>query len=182
MDEVIDVRFKELLLAKKASDAKSVLMLKEEYFQFIFELKEACSAKLKTGRQYYILSRYEIFQCGDVEKLICKRAKLTEEPIYFVNLDAMYGIIKRAHISTGHGGRDKVVKFLSRYANITRESIELFKSLCIECQKKHATTKGVVVRLILSKDFGSRGQVDLIDMQSMTKAPHKWIMVAGSLS
>ena len=33
------------------------------------------------------------------------------------------------------------------------------------------------MRPILSKDFGSRAQVDLIDMQSMTKAQHKWIMV-----
>ena len=30
---------------------------------------------------------------------------------------------------------------------------------------------------IRSKDFGSRAQVDLINMQSMTKAQHKWIMV-----
>ncbi|XP_041366789.1 KRAB-A domain-containing protein 2-like [Gigantopelta aegis] len=142
-------------------------------------LKEACSAKLKTDRQYYILGWYEILQCGDVEKLIRKRAKLTEEPIYFVNIDDMNDIVKRAHISNGHGGRHKMVIFWSRYANIMRESTELFKSLCIECQKKRkrATTKGVVVRPILSKDFGSRGQVDLIDMQSMTKAPYKWIIV-----
>ncbi|XP_041349605.1 KRAB-A domain-containing protein 2-like [Gigantopelta aegis] len=161
MAELMDVRFKELLLAKKVSDTKSVLMLKEEYFQTMDELKEACSVKLKTARQYYILGRYEILQCGDVEKLIRKRANFAEEPIYFVNIDEMYDIIKRAHISTGHGGRDKMVTFLSRYANITRESIELFKSLCIECQKKRkrATTKGITVRPILSKDFGSRGQV-----------------------
>ena len=57
--------------------------------------------------------------------------------------------------------------------------MELFKSRCTECQKKRkrASTKGVVVRPILSKDFGSRAQVDLIDIQSMTKAQHKWIMV-----
>ena len=33
------------------------------------------------------------------------------------------------------------------------------------------------MRPILSKEFGSRAQVDLIDMQSITKAQHKWIMV-----
>ena len=38
-------------------------------------------------------------------------------------------------------------------------------------------TKGVVVRPILSKDFSSRGQVDLIDMQSMAHMGYKWIMV-----
>ena len=114
-----------------------------------------------------------------MEKLIRKHDNLAEDPVYFVNMDEIYDIIKRAHISSGHGGRDKMIQCLSRYAGITRESIELFKSLCTECQKKkkRASTKGVVVRPILSKEFGSRAQVDLIDMQSITKAQHKWIMV-----
>ena len=93
------------------------------------ELKEACSVKLKTSRQYYILGRYKILQCGDVEKLIRKRDNLAEDPVYFVNMDEMYDIIKRAHISSGHGGCDKMIQCLSRYADITRESIELFKSV-----------------------------------------------------
>ena len=37
--------------------------------------------------------------------------------------------------------------------------------------------KGVVVRPILAKDFSSRGQVNLIDMQSMAHMGYKWIMV-----
>ena len=35
--------------------------------------------------------------------------------------------------------------------------------------------KGVVVKPIISKDYCSRAQVDLIDMQSMAKAQYKWI-------
>ena len=38
-------------------------------------------------------------------------------------------------------------------------------------------TKGVVVNPILIKEFGSRCQVDLIDMQSLPSDKHKWIMV-----
>ena len=38
-------------------------------------------------------------------------------------------------------------------------------------------TKGVVVQPILSKDFSSRDQVDLIDMQTMAHMNYKWIMV-----
>ena len=42
--------------------------------------------------------------------------------------------------------------------------------MCIDCQRKHVRpmTKGVVVQPILSKEFSARGQVDLIDMQSLT--------------
>ena len=67
-----------------------------------------------------------------------------------------------------------------KYANIPTKAVELFKSLCLECQKKRKRpmTKGVVVRPILSKEFSSRGQVDLVDMQSMQSGSHKkWIMV-----
>ena len=107
------------------------------------ELKEACSVKSKS-RQYYILGHYEILQCGDVEKLIRKRSASDQEPIYF---------IKRCHVATGCGGCDKIMKVLKKYANVTREAVELYKSLCIECEKKrkHIMTNGVVVRPILSK-------------------------------
>ena len=72
-----------------------------------------------------------------------------------------------------------VKELQKKYANITTQSIERFKSLCEECQKKRKrpVTKGVVVRPILSKYVSSRGQVDLIDMQSMAHMNYKWIMV-----
>ena len=91
----------------------------------------------------------------------------------------MFDIIKRAYAACGHGGRDKIIKALNKYANITRDSIELYKSLCVQCQqkRKRVTTKGVVVKPILSKDYGSRVQIDLIDMQSMCKGSYRWIMV-----
>ena len=69
------------------------------------------------------------------------------------------------------GGRDRMVKDLGKkYANVTRDSIELFKSMCLDCQRKR-------VRPILSKEFSARGQVDLIDMQSLPHGSFKWIMV-----
>src|SRR5579872_5108277 len=111
--------------------------------------------------------RYAVLQCGDVEKLIVKQSDTTKDPIYFTHINDMFDIIKRTHLATGHGGRDKMLKVLApKYANITSEVVELYKSLCVECAKKrkHASTKGVVVRPILSRDYG---QVDLVDMQSM---------------
>ena len=88
-----------------------------------------------------------------------------------MHIEETFDVIKRAHIATGHGGRDRMLKELGKkYANVTRDSIELFKSMCIDCQRKRVRpmTKGVVVRPNLSKEFSARGQVDLIDMQSLT--------------
>ena len=66
-----------------------------------------------------------------------------------------------------------------KYANISTSALELFDSLCQECQKQRTRpmTKGMVVRPILSKEFPSRGQADLIDTQSMPRNNYKWIMV-----
>ena len=108
--------------------------------------------------------RYQVLQCGDVEKLVKKEEASHEGHKYFVHIDEMFGIIHRAHLATGHGGRDKMIKELfPKYANITVEVIEMFKSLCLECMKKRkrSAIKGVVVRPIITKDFGSRGQVEI---------------------
>ena len=65
-----------------------------------------------------------------------------------------------------------MLKHLSqKYANITTEAGELFKSYSlIVCQekRKRPKTTGVVVRPILSREFNFRVQLDLIDMQSAT--------------
>ena len=56
-------------LYKKYESLKKVLIPKPEYFLLINELKhlnEQSSAKSHQG--YYLLSKYEILQCGDVDK------------------------------------------------------------------------------------------------------------------
>ena len=91
----------------------------------------------------------------------------------------MYNIVMRAHINTGHGGRDRMLKEVNKkYANVTRDVLNLFKEMCEECQlkKRKIASKGLVVKPLLSKDFNSRGQVDLVDMQSMPDGDFKFIM------
>ncbi|KAK6178643.1 hypothetical protein SNE40_011172 [Patella caerulea] len=168
-------------LFKKYEICKKILIPKEVYFTMIENIKAAAGAGgTKNRHGYYLLSKFEILQCGDVEKLIKKRATQDEEPVYYVCIEDTYDVVKRAHTATGHGGRDRMAKEVNKkYANITREALEIFKSYCQECQKKRKRpkTKGVVVRPILTKEFASRAQVDLIDMQSMAQNSFKWIMV-----
>ena len=145
-----EAQFYEELMLKKISDSKSLLLTKIEYYNLIEELRVAACAKKKSNRQYYILGRYEILQCGGVEKLIKKRNDRTQEPVYFVHIEDMFDTIKRAHIATGHGSRDKMVKDLSRYVNVMTDTVELFKSLCVQFQqkRKRCDTKGVTVKPI----------------------------------
>ena len=83
-----------------------------------------------------------------------------------------------AHFATDHGERDRMFKEINRkYANITTKAIELYKSLCEECQKKgkRSMTKGVVIKPNLTQEFSSSGH--LIDLLSMVQSNYKWIMV-----
>ncbi|XP_064098058.1 KRAB-A domain-containing protein 2-like [Macrobrachium nipponense] len=176
-----ETHFYDKVMLKKNSDSKSLTLTKLEYYNLIEELRVAASVKDRSNGQYYILGRYEVLQCGGVEKLIKKQGRMKlKNPFILCTLRIyMFETIKRAHIAMGHGGREKMVKELSRYANVTRDTVELFKSVCVQCQKKRkrCATKGVTVKPILSKDYGSRDQVDLVDMQSCAKGKYKWIMV-----
>ena len=127
-----------------------------------------------------LLFRYEVLKCGDVEKLVKRRPLPDDSPCYYATIEDTFDIIKKAHIATGHGGRDRMMKELApRYANITVWALERFKAYCMECQqkRKRPVTTGAVVRPIMSTEFNSRGQVDLIDMQSMPAKSFRWIMV-----
>ena len=73
-----------------------------------------------------------------------------------------------------------MIKHLNNgYANISRDCIELFLSLCEDCNmKKKNISKGVVVKPIMSKDFISRRQVDLMGFKSNPDGKtYKFIMV-----
>ncbi|GFO21868.1 KRAB-A domain-containing protein 2 [Plakobranchus ocellatus] len=69
-----------------------------------------------------------------------------------------------------------------KYVNITSDVVELLQSYCRVCQEKEKRPKtaDVVVRLILSSEFNSWSQVDLVDMQSSPQSQSKWIMVYQS--
>ena len=176
----MEVKFSQTLFEMYRRNEK-YLIPRDVYNQTLNDLKVASAEKsTKSRHSYYILGKYEIMQCGDVEKLIKKRTSSEDPSKYYVYIEEMFGVIQKAHIATGHGGRDRMMKHLNtKYVNITRACVDLFKSYCIPCQEKvkRPKTTGVVVRPILSKDFGSRSQVDLIDMQSSAHSQYRWIMV-----
>ncbi|XP_071053562.1 KRAB-A domain-containing protein 2-like [Onthophagus taurus] len=102
------------------------------------------------------------------------------EPMkYFLPAEEIYDIIDAAHISIGHGGRDRLKnETAKKYANVTKEMINIYLSMCEVCQRKKSKSKqGLVLKPILHTEMNSRCQVDLIDMQSQADREYKFIMV-----
>ena len=179
LDNVI--QFTQMLM-EKFQQNNMFLMPRYSYENTLDELKTASLVVgKKTRREYHLPTRYEILQCGDVEKLIKKRKSEDIDPVYFVSIEETFGVINRSHIATGHGEIDRMQKYeSSKYANIQLDSLELFKSICLPRPEKKSRrhVKGVVVKLLLSDIFNSRIQVDLIDMQSSRVSSYNWILVA----
>ena len=121
----------------------------------------------KTLNDYKLLKRYDVVDIAHFQKLIV----CGSDPVrYFVPLEDLFNVINEAHIACGHGGEKRMEKELQKkYANVTRQQIKVFLSMCENCTlKKAKLNKGIVVRPILSNNFNSRGQVDLIDFQSQS--------------
>lgn len=158
-------------LFEKYAKCKKYLFSKEVYNSTIEDLKldlQVSSSKSRHDYYIHVLNKYEVLQYKDVEKLIKKCSSPEDPQIYYVCIEETYATIQWAHITTGH---DPMLKhFSTKYANVTRKCLDLFKSYCVPCQKPKELP-------ILSQDFGYCSQVDLIDMQSSTHSQYQWIMV-----
>ncbi|MPC66200.1 KRAB-A domain-containing protein 2 [Portunus trituberculatus] len=116
----LEAHFREELF--KSEGKKSVLLPKEQYDKIIADLTAIDKTDKKTPHETYLLKKYEVLKGGDVFELI-RRRNANEDPIDFATLEDTFDIVKRAHIATGHGGFDKMVKELTKkYANITYDT------------------------------------------------------------
>ena len=59
-----------------------------------------------------MINKYDILECGDVQKLIKYCKTPNEPPLYCASIEDTFDIIKKVHVATGHGGRDRMMKVL----------------------------------------------------------------------
>ncbi|XP_064092787.1 uncharacterized protein LOC135205709 isoform X2 [Macrobrachium nipponense] len=153
-----EAEFKKKLF-DKYGQCQKYLIPESVYYKIIEDMKTVAQVTTtKSRHHYYILKKYEVLNCGDVEKLIKKRQSPEDRPVYYATIEDTYDIINEAHIATGHGGRDRMLKHLGeKYANITKDAVELYKSYCLVCQekRKRPKTTGVIARPILSNELNS---------------------------
>lgn len=85
--------------------------------------------------------------------------------------EEFYNKLMEAHLSTGHGARDRMYFYCKTKWKIPKESCQLFSNMCSTCARKRVKpVKGVVIKPIVTDDFNMRGQVDLVDFQSCPDA------------
>jgi hypothetical protein len=91
----------------------------------------------------------------------------------------MFDICLKIHKNVGYQGRQGMEKEAKKfYYNVTRPIIELFLQYSSEYQTKRKKTvnHGLVVKPIISENFNSRGQNDLVDMHSLPDGEYHYIL------
>ena len=125
----------------------------------------------------YIIRNYGLIKTfGGNTKLVCKKSGR-----YIVGIDDLFFTIKNAHENVGHGGIKRTYQEIKKtVANVTVKQIKLYLEHCTSCTIR-GPVGGVkrskrVVRPIISKNFGERGQMDLINLTSNPVRGFKYIL------
>jgi|694.fasta_scaffold50827_3 hypothetical protein len=167
-------------MLKLLDDGKINKIMKQVDYDDSIKLMEKVTEITKENRKryYYLINKYQVLKIGETKRLVKKTENKTEIQ-YYAYAEELFNILKEVHTVVGHGSLHKTqLSGIKNYANITREIIQLYNSLCEACIRKN-TKKGYknsVVKPIISEDFLCRSQVDLIDMQSASDGPWNWIM------
>lgn len=128
----------------------------------------------KSRQYYYYRANFKIVNFAGVSKV----ARIKDGRIMATKPN-VFTIIKDLHTACGHKGEKKTYKKISEhYANIPMTVIKSFISQCERCaeKSKKSNSAGIVVRPITVKELNQRGQVDLVDFQSLPDGEFKFIL------
>ena len=171
-----------LPMMEKMNEAKAV-MPKAKYVAIIAALK-----RLRAGETITVLKRagyrnifhwkknYAIINAGDNKEstILVLRPKTLQENIAvgeihrFTYLEKLFADMLEHHGDDHAKGRSFHSRLRDVYCNISRHVAKMFTDTCPGCimeQQRMAPLAGL--RPIITAGFGTRGQVDLIDFQSM---------------
>ena len=98
----------------------------------------------------------------------------------YLAMEEIFAKIYTKHHMSGHAGRDRLYKELEhKYANISKEHVSIFLSLCTVCQQtKPRSVQTLQINPILEKDFNDRIQIDLINFQQyLNPGNYNYILV-----
>ena len=168
----MEAEFNEKLKVWKNDQTNNFLLSSAEYEDLWRKLTvlNADEKKTKTTKEYRLLKRYAPVNIAGI-----KRLKKFGTDEYFIPMEEIFAVIKEAH-DQGHGGYKRTLAKLKTYCNISRKMVEFYVGICEACQQKKSQKKKLVVKPVRSKDFLSRGQVDLIDWRTERDGEYNWIL------
>ncbi|KAK7471693.1 hypothetical protein BaRGS_00035666 [Batillaria attramentaria] len=142
----------------------------DDYEKKVLEiLRRPLTGKKEDRDVYHIKNSFAIVSIAGLDRIERKSSgKL------MITQGRVQDVLQATHQATGHAGEKKTyAKLRESYDNIP------LMAECERCQEKRKrkeTVSGTVVRPVLVSDLHQRGQVDLVDMQSMKDGSFAFIL------
>ncbi|KFM71468.1 KRAB-A domain-containing protein 2, partial [Stegodyphus mimosarum] len=154
------------------------ILSRDKYCTFIEDVKRAKAKQEKESDNYRRLRKCDVIEVDGKEKLIVPVTEDSSVILYYVHTEELFDLLHDTHLKIGHGGRTQMEKKRqTKFKNVTKEIITLYLSLCKPCLTKLSYPKnGLVSKPLIFKEFNSRCQVALIDMQSNPDGEFKFIL------
>lgn len=165
-----------ILLQEKVDN--SWILSRDKYCTFIEDVKKAKAKQKKESVDYRRLRKYDVIEVDGKEKNIVPVTEDNSVILHYVHTEELFDLLHDTHLKIGRGCRTRMEKELqTKYKNVTKEISTLYRRLCKPCQTKLSNPKkGLVSKPLIFKEFNSRCQVDLIDMQSNPDGEFKFIL------
>ncbi|XP_044741411.1 KRAB-A domain-containing protein 2-like [Chrysoperla carnea] len=140
------------------------------------EIETAKSKKgQKERREYFLLHTYDVYERDGNSFLIKKKLKL-QKTIYVICYEDLYDRLYETHVRiTNHARLDKMRKYINSRMSIPRPALNIFLKCCKACDIIKETHQPKV-KVIQPLKY-TRGQIDLIDFQSLPDHEYKWILL-----
>ena len=179
--EHVNVFYNKVVAEMNESGQSWRLMPREKYERMreaLYQISKGATAKdlKKTYPQVY---KWQKAYCvtGDEDSLVLLKrpSNVGVDGTVDINtlkrmtyLERVYSDIQRNHVVDHSKGRTLHSRIFEVIDNISKEVCKIFTDSCPLCVERQARTKPVAgLKPIITSGFGKRGQVDLIDFQSM---------------
>ena len=178
MAEQFRTVFNNAIIAEEEKKGQSSTYLSDSKHQYIMSRLDSLEGGAKKEGKDYRLIKHYAKRSSLIQGILVEQLFNPKSGLLYIAHSQLFDAIREQHLTTGHGARDIMhQKTRLKYANITKDQLQLFADLCEECQlKKKKVRKSVVVKPIVSRYFNHRCQCDLIDMQSEPDGDFRFIL------
>jgi len=188
--EHVNVFYNKVVAEMNESGQSWRLMPREKYERMreaLYQISKGATAKdlKKTYPQVY---KWQKAYCvtGDEDSLVLLKrpSNVGVDGTVDINtlkrmtyLERVYSDIQRNHVVDHSKGRTLHSRIFEVIDNISKEVCKIFTDSCPLCVERQARTKPVAgLKPIITSGFGKRGQVDLIDFQSMPDGSFNFLL------
>ena len=174
-------------------DYTSILMTRKDYYErvaFGLYLNNGgdCRSKVVAGMTsaYKWASKYHVLSVGEESAVLVIRPKKSAVDVTMMDVytlqqptyaEKLYADLWKIHKVDHCRGLTLYNRARDKHGNVSREICKMFTDVCPHCIQAASRKKPVAgIKNMVTDGFGVRGQVDLIDFQSMPDGSFKYLL------